>query len=69
MLGGPTIERPVGARIARFAAKPRQIRVTWRPKGPLYFSKSALLRPLGERECLQRLGFGCLKRYRFLEAF
>ena len=50
MLGGPTIDRPVTARIARFAAKPRQIRVTWRPKGPLYFSKSALLRPLGEEE-------------------
>jgi hypothetical protein len=29
-----TVGRPVGVSTGRFAAKPRQMRVTWRPKGP-----------------------------------
>jgi hypothetical protein len=69
VLSGPTIARPVTARIARFAAKPRQIRVTWRPKGPFYFRKSALLRPLGKRKHLEIMGFDGVNQHRFLEAF
>jgi hypothetical protein len=66
---GPPLCRPDADKGGSSAVDSAHKGATWRPKGPLCFSKSGLQCALSETKILHRARFGGRKRTRFLEVF